>query len=134
MKNWSGAAGICINNHGEILMVKQGLPEEEKRWSIPSGGKEANETYEACCIREMSEETGYDVQIVKALFVKEIVEQGIDVKVQYFEVEIIGGMLEIQDPDHLIHEVSWKSADEIERLALSYEGDRVFLLDFIHGK
>lgn len=134
MKNWYGAAGICINDQGKILMVKQGLPEEEKRWSIPSGEIETNETYEACCMREISEETGYDVQIVKALFIKESVEQGIDVKVHYFEVEVIGGMPVIQDPDHLIYEIGWKSTNEIKQLSLSFEGDRAFLLNFIHEK
>lgn len=134
MNKWFGAAGICINERGEILMVKQGLPKEEKLWSIPSGGKEINESYEACCIREVREETGYDVQIVKPLFIKESVEQAIDVKVHYFEVRIIGGTTKIQDPENLIYEIGWKSVHEVEQLPLSFDKDRVFLLNFIHEK
>lgn len=123
-----------MNDKGEILMVKQGLPKEEKRWSIPSGGKEATETNEACCIREISEETGYDAKIIKPLFVKESIEQGIDVKVHYFEVEVTGGAAKIQDPDKLIYEIGWKSADEIRYLKLSFEEDRGFLINFMKGK
>lgn len=134
MNKWFGAGGICINERGEILMVKQGLPKEEKLWSIPSGGKEINESYEACCIREVREETGYDVQVVKPLFIKESVEQAIDVKVHYFEVRIIGGTTKIQDPDNLIYEIGWKSVHEVEQLPLSFDKDRVFLLNFIHEK
>ncbi|MEN1969080.1 hypothetical protein WMZ97_13525 [Lentibacillus sp. N15] len=52
----------------------------------------------------------------------------------YFEVEKIGGCLAIEDPDHLIFEVDWKSADEIEKLDLSFEEDRKFLLDFIRAR
>lgn len=61
-------------------MVKQGTPEEEKVGSVPSGGKEANETLEECCIREIQEETGYEVIIILPLFVK----SNDDVEVHYF--------------------------------------------------
>lgn len=71
MKKWFGAAGICVNEEKQILMVKQGKPDEKKLWTVPSGGKEDDETYEACCIREINEETGYDAGVVKPLFIKE---------------------------------------------------------------
>ena len=38
MQKWFGAAGICINSNGQILMVLQGKPEEKKLWTVPSGG------------------------------------------------------------------------------------------------
>ena len=53
MQQWFGSSGVCINEHGQLLMVLQGKPEEKKTWSIPSGGKEYDETYEECCIREI---------------------------------------------------------------------------------
>ncbi|MNI15412.1 hypothetical protein D3C73_687090 [compost metagenome] len=39
MNRWVGAAAICVNSDRQLLMVLQGKPEEEKRWSVPSGGK-----------------------------------------------------------------------------------------------
>lgn len=72
-------------------MVLQGKPDEEKVWSIPSGGKEGNESFEECCIREIKEETGYDVKVIKPIFIKNGSSFGIDVEVHYFEVEVIGG-------------------------------------------
>ncbi|MBP1970540.1 ADP-ribose pyrophosphatase YjhB (NUDIX family) [Virgibacillus natechei] len=128
---WFGAAGLCSNDNDQILMIKQGSLDEEKRWSIPSGGKEENETYEDCCVREFSEETGYDIHVVKPLFLKETKDQGVDVKVHYFEVEIIGGTERIQDPDHLIYAIEWKSADEIRYINLSFPEDRDLFLTFI---
>ncbi|MEN1969079.1 NUDIX hydrolase [Lentibacillus sp. N15] len=74
MKQWYGAAGVCISELGKILMVKQGLPGEKKLWTIPSGEKNHNETYEACCIREIKEETGYEAGVMKPLFIKESME------------------------------------------------------------
>ena len=37
MFKWQGAAGICINDKKEILMVLQAAPDEEKKWTVPSG-------------------------------------------------------------------------------------------------
>nr|QRZ16296.1 NUDIX hydrolase [Virgibacillus sp. AGTR] len=51
MKKWLGAAGVCVYDR-KVLMVLQGTPEEPKRWSVPSGGLEAGETFEECCVRE----------------------------------------------------------------------------------
>ncbi|WP_275667952.1 NUDIX hydrolase [Paenibacillus oryzisoli] len=39
MNPWVGAAAICNNSDRQLLMVLQGKPEEEKRWSVPSGEK-----------------------------------------------------------------------------------------------
>ncbi|WP_430789634.1 NUDIX hydrolase [Virgibacillus flavescens] len=132
MKKWMGSAGLCINEKKQILMVKQGLPDEEKLWTIPSGGKEANETFEACCIRETYEETGYLTSIVKPLFIKEGTTFGIPVTVHYFQIKVDGGSPIIQDPDELIYEIAWKSANEIKDLELSFPEDRNFLLNFIN--
>lgn len=131
-KQWIGAAGVCMNEQGELLMVLQGTPEEEKKWSVPSGGKEPSETIECCCLREIKEETGYDVRIKQSLHKKETAIDEYTVTVHYFEVEIIGGKEKIQDPDHLIYDIAWKSADDIENLRLSFPEDRSFLIDYIN--
>ncbi|GGB47108.1 NUDIX hydrolase [Virgibacillus dakarensis] len=46
MKKWFGSAGVCVNENGQILMVKQGRPEERKLWSVPSGGVELVESFD----------------------------------------------------------------------------------------
>ncbi len=76
---WFGSAGVCINENGELLMVLQGKPEEEKTWSVPSGGQERNETFEECCIREIKEETGYIVEVVDELKVKKGIYEKINI-------------------------------------------------------
>lgn len=102
MEKWLGAAGVCVKKK-KVLMVLQGTKAEPKRWSVPSGGLEKGETYEQCCIREIKEETGYDVEIIKPLLEKES-PYG---KVHYFEVKVTGGNPKIQDPDNLIYQVDW---------------------------
>lgn len=131
MEKWTGAAAVCINEKNELLMVKQGSPDEPKRWSVPSGGLENGETLEQCCIREVKEETGYDIQIMQNLFVKKEAILGYKIEAHYFLVEVIGGTRSIQDPDNLIYEVAWKTADDLKKLQLSYPDDRELLLELL---
>lgn len=126
MKKWFGSAGVCIEN-GKLLMVLQGTPDEEKRWSVPSGGQEQGESSEDCCIREVFEETGYLAEIIRPLLVKETEFS----EVGYFEIKIAGGRPVIQDPDGLIYDISWIGAEELERIPLSFPEDRQFLLQLL---
>lgn len=112
-------------------MVLQGAPGEEKTWAIPSGGIEPGESPADCCLREVWEETGYRVEVLRKIFEKQGQSYGWDVEVHYFAVRIVGGAPCIQDPDGRIHAIDWKSANDIETLALSFPEDREFLLAFV---
>jgi 8-oxo-dGTP diphosphatase len=127
---WEGASCICVHE-GKLLMVLQGTPEEEKRWSTPSGGLEIGETLEECCIREVWEETGYVVKIKEKLHIKEGVSFGIQFKVQYFLAQAISGSPVIQDPDGLIHDIRWVSFEELQLLTLSFPEDREMLMNYL---
>ena len=123
MKIWQGAAGLCINDRNEILMVLQGKPDEEKTWSIPSGQKNPHETFEECCVREVFEETGYQVEVLEEIFVKHTEIDDWVLEVRYFHTKWLGGERKIQDPDELIYDIAWKTADEIKGLMLTYPED-----------
>ncbi|MGG1658444.1 NUDIX hydrolase [Brevibacillus sp. NRS-1366] len=131
MNKWLGAAAICVNSDRQLLMVLQGKPEEEKRWSVPSGGKENEETLEDCCIREVFEETGYQCRVVNKIKNKKGVVGHLEYEVTYFVVEIIDGEPTIQDPDGLIYDVAWKSAEQIKDLNFSFPEDKDFILSYI---
>lgn len=115
-------------------MVLQGKPEEEKRWSVPSGGKEQEETLEDCCIREVYEETGYRCKIIKEIKGKSGAFGPVEFHVTYFEVEILGGQPTIHDPDGLIYEVAWKTLEQIYDLHFSFPEDKEFLLQYIEQR
>ncbi|KAB8138079.1 NUDIX hydrolase [Gracilibacillus oryzae] len=133
MEKWRGSAGVCINESGKLLMVLQGKPDERKTWSVPSGGCEGEETFAACCVREVWEETGYMVEMEEKIKVKNGSNPNIpiDYEVHYFSVKIIGGKMQIQDPDKLIHEIAWKTMDEIKELELSFPEDLEFLAEWM---
>lgn len=133
MKIWYGAAGICVNERSELLMVLEGGHGNDGKWSIPTGGLEKNETPEECVLREIEEETGYATEVISKIKVKKGVYEHFDLayEVHYFSVNIIGGEAKIQDPDQLIFDIAWKSTDELRKLELSYPEDRDELLSFI---
>jgi ADP-ribose pyrophosphatase YjhB (NUDIX family) len=133
MQKWYGSAGVCFNEKKEILMVLQGKPDEEKVWTVPSGGLEKKESFEECCVREFREETGYEVEVVTPLKVKKGTTYGIDVEVHYFEVRVVGGTPQIQDPDNLIHEIAWKNAKDLTDVKLSFPEDRHYLLELMES-
>ncbi len=57
MINYNGA-GVLIHNGEKVLLC---LDKRSKKWSIPKGRKENNETPEECWTREFKEETGMDL-------------------------------------------------------------------------
>lgn len=103
MKSWQGAAGVCVNDRNELLMVLQAAPGEDQKWTVPSGGKEKTETFEECCVREIFEETGYTTKVKASIYKKETLLEGFEVLVHYYAVTCTGGRAVIQDPDELIH-------------------------------
>ncbi|MGA4721095.1 NUDIX hydrolase [Fictibacillus nanhaiensis] len=91
------AQGVVVRE-GEILLVKQKVKRGDIVWNFPGGGVETGETYEQACIREVKEETGYHVNIIKSLIEKEG-------KYTYL-CEVVSGFLAIEDDEDIL-DVRW---------------------------
>jgi 8-oxo-dGTP diphosphatase len=61
------AQALVIQN-GLVLMVHQYVQRGDSVWNFPGGGIEAGETPEEACIREVKEETGYEVKVMRLLY------------------------------------------------------------------
>lgn len=129
MSNWKGAAGVCVNEKNEVLLVLQGAPGEEKKWTVPAGGIEGNETVEQCCAREFFDETGLSVRILKKLNTRtgEYEDSAVSFELTYFKVEVAGGEIMLQDEDEWIADVAWKSISELGELELAYPDDALLI-------
>lgn len=119
-KLWNGASAIIIKDNC-VLMIRT---IDSNSWSIPSGGVEDGETLEEACIREVAEETGYEVKIVKALHTKKTIIKEYKVTTQYFLCEITGGDIQYKDPDEEIEEISWMNNSEVSKLIYTYPEDQ----------
>ena len=62
--------GILIENN-EILLVQQKLS-DQRNWSLPGGRLERGETLSQGLLREMKEETGLEVEIVRMLYLCDV--------------------------------------------------------------
>ena len=58
------AGSIIMNDEGKILLLT--IPNRDI-WSFPKGHMEAGETVEQATRREMLEETGYEIDIIRQL-------------------------------------------------------------------
>lgn len=64
-KNETLKAGcVVVNDQNEVLLVTD---KQKKIWTFPKGHAEAGETLEQVALREVKEETGYTVEIIKRL-------------------------------------------------------------------
>lgn len=63
-----GAYGVCINQSGAILLSRYAPP--DGRWVLPGGGVDHGEHPETAVVREVFEETGYDVRVERLLAVE----------------------------------------------------------------
>ncbi|GKW46328.1 NUDIX hydrolase [Planococcus sp. NCCP-2050] len=126
MANWRGAAGVCVNDKGEVLLVLQGPPDEDKKWSVPAAGLEAGESLQECCEREFFEETGLSVSVHEELKIRngEYENSAVSFEVHYFRVEITGGEIRVDENDPWIQEVAWKPITELAELDMAYPDDQ----------
>jgi 2-dehydropantoate 2-reductase len=75
------ATGIILKNQNEILLIKRSTPPFAGYWALPGGRSEPNEAVEQTVIREVKEETGLKVSIIRKI--GEYHEQGTQMGQEY---------------------------------------------------
>jgi len=56
---------VISNGNGDLLLVKRAHAPAQGTWSLPGGRVESGETYEQAVVREVQEETGLTVEVVR---------------------------------------------------------------------
>jgi len=97
------ATAIIVYPNNKILLIKRSTPPFIGYWALPGGRAELGETAEHTAVREVKEETGLDVEIVRK--VGEYHERGIQGGQEYdyypvcFLVEPVCGEVKRQESE-----------------------------------
>lgn len=73
MKYTITSGAVVINNQNQILLKK----DPKRGWELPGGLVEKKETFEEAVVREVKEETGLKIEIIKFCGVSQEIEKGI---------------------------------------------------------
>ena len=124
---WLGGVRVVIVDDGKkVLMVRQ---EHEGRniWMVPGGAIEGRENAEQAAVREVREETGLDVSVIRLLWhVEEVSEKRGQRFVNFFLAEVKGGAPalgtdpELEDGGQVLREIRFMSREEMEKLEILY--------------
>ena len=77
------AVGVVVLNRHGALLIQRGTPPRKGQWSIPGGGQELGETVRETAVREVSEETGVQIECGPLVDVLDTVFRTDDGRVEY---------------------------------------------------
>jgi ADP-ribose pyrophosphatase YjhB (NUDIX family) len=82
----SFGVGAVIIESGKVVLVRRGQPPLDGRWTLPGGLVELGESIEQAAVREVEEETGWLVRVVKDLALFDFIERDDEGRVRYHYV------------------------------------------------
>jgi 8-oxo-dGTP diphosphatase len=120
-----GAYAVIVDEQDRVLLALWNEP-DEPLWTLPGGGVELYETAEDGAVREVREETGYDVELGRFLGVDTVVVEPAqrslasgrrqkNVRV-VFEARVVGGEL-TAEVDGSTDEARWIPLADVPGLA-----------------
>lgn len=97
-----GVGIILLNEQGQILLGKR-CGRHAPYWSIPGGHLDAGESFERCARREMREETGLEIGVLRLVALTNNLrtwrEEGKHTVSVCLQAEYLGGVPELKEPD-----------------------------------
>ena len=111
--------GAVIMHEGKLLLVKRGVEPARGKWSIPGGVVELGEMVRDAVIREVREECGLDIKIVRDspidVLDSLVTDEGGRLKYHYVLLQFLarprGGNLK---PSSDVLEARWVPLEEVE--------------------
>ncbi len=105
-------AGCVIRQDDKYLLIQEKQPKVYGLWNLPAGYVDKNEEVDRAAIREVKEETGYDVELDGLIGLYHETTRG-SLK-HIYKAHIVGGELKI--PEDEILNARWLTYDEVNKL------------------
>ncbi|PYF06816.1 NUDIX domain-containing protein [Ureibacillus chungkukjangi] len=117
MKRIDVVSALIYDVQGNILLVKN-RKGDSFYWGLPGGAVESGETLEEAVVREVSEETGFTIEVAGLSSLREVFfdKKNHHALIVTFFAKIIGGEININDPDGEIEEVKWVDIETAREL------------------
>ena len=127
---------LCMcDQEGSILLVQQEGPDGEVGWALPGGTWEIDESAEEAARREVREETGLEVEIVRLYDSRVEVSEDADARVAVFiltyEARCAGGHIHPQDPDLQVHHAAWVPISFLDHLPFLHPTQRELIQRYV---
>ena len=117
MRRIRAAGAVITDVDGRVLLVLRGHEPQTGRWSIPGGHVEPGETDAEAAAREVLEETGLTVRVVRELGVVDLAAGDDRVfEAHDFLAEVVSG--ELRAADDAV-DAAWFTPDELQTLSLT---------------
>jgi 8-oxo-dGTP pyrophosphatase MutT (NUDIX family) len=124
----TAAGGVVVRGSGDDLEVVVAGRDSDRTWVFPKGTPDKGETIEQTALREVREESGLDVEIVKPIGVLDywfaVPGERVHKFVHFFLMHPRGG--DVSRHDHEYDDVRWVPVSEARRL-LTYDTYREML-------
>jgi len=128
LRDTVAAGGVVLRRGPDGAEVVLAGRRSDGSWVFPKGTPDVGESLEETAAREVREETGLEVRIVRPLGVTEYwfatSRERIHKTVHFFLMEAVGGDLSLHDREY--DDIRWVGADEARRL-LSFDTYRDIL-------
>jgi 8-oxo-dGTP pyrophosphatase MutT (NUDIX family) len=124
----TAAGGVVVRGAGDELEMVIAGRDSDRTWVFPKGTPDPGETIEQTALREVREESGLDVEIVRPIGTIEywfaVPGERVHKVVHFFLMRAIGG--DVARHDHEYDDVRWVPASEARRM-LTYDTYRDML-------
>jgi ADP-ribose pyrophosphatase YjhB (NUDIX family) len=109
--------GVTLNKKGEVLMVRRKNKETGKdgsilEWAFPGGKQRLDESREECVVREVLDETGYEVESTKQISMRMHPQIMVFIVYHLCSLKSENPIAEPKEP-HEIAEIKWVKKGDI---------------------
>lgn len=111
-------AGCVITDDYDRILLLHRSAGTRSCWELPGGKLEHEETAEAAAVRELREELGISVRLVKSLGRETFEEDGTEYLYHWFQAVVTGGEPRVMETDKF-DDLDYFDAEDLMSLALS---------------